>query len=81
MDRPGRHGQNHLLNALERQSVCTRELPKRIPALLTTKLLRDMVEVAAEDGHVGWLGPTVVGSDMPYPFGPGSRGGSSRGLA
>jgi hypothetical protein len=53
-----------------------------ICALLTTKLLQDLVEVAVEDGMLGWLGSTVVGSDMPYPSAPAQwQGGSSRGLA
>lgn len=56
MDRPGRHGRTTLLNVLERQLSAPANYRSGISALLTTKLLQDMVEVAAEDGHVGWLG-------------------------
>ena len=42
-----------LLNVLERQLSAPANYRSGISALLTTKLLQDMVEVAAEDGHVG----------------------------
>jgi hypothetical protein len=64
-----------LLNVLERQLSAPANYRSGISALLTTKLLQDMVEVAAEDGHVGLVGANVVALTCPYPSGPGSMAG------
>ena len=59
-------GRTTLLNVLERQLSAPANYRSGISALLTSKLLQDMVEVvAAEDGHVGLVGANGGGSDMP----------------
>jgi hypothetical protein len=67
-----------LLNVLERQLSAPANYRSGISALLTTKLLQDMVEVAAEDGHVGLVGANGGGSDMPYSFRPRLSGREDR---
>jgi hypothetical protein len=78
-----RREQNHSAQRPRTTAVCTRDYRSGISALLTTKLLQDMVEVAAEDGHVGLVGPPVVGAVACPSFRPrlNGRGGPSRGLA
>lgn len=64
-----------LLNVLERQLSAPANYRSGISALLTTKLLQDWSRLRPKVAMLGWLGPTVVGSGMPYPFGPGSMAG------
>jgi hypothetical protein len=69
-----------LLNVLERQVSAPANyrsgISSGISELFTTKLLQDMVEVAAEGGHVGLVGANGGGSDIPLVLpGPGSMAG------
>ena len=71
-------GTTTLLNVLERQLSAPANYRSGISALLTTKWLQDMVEVAAEDGHVGLVGANGGGSDMPLSFRPRRNGREDR---
>jgi hypothetical protein len=67
-------GKTTLLNVLERQLLCPANY-RSCTCLLITKLLQDMVEVAAEGGHVGVVGAEGGLADLQGPFVLGAGAG------